>query len=248
MQILICIDDTDNLESKGTGELALRYSTVIEENGWGKTTAISRHQLFVHPAVPYTSHNSAMCFGAEIIENSLEQIIAFGEEFLSQNSAPGSDPGLCVAVLDRLKYPEQLIEFGRQAKKSLCSKKEVYRLASREPGIHLSEHGGTGDGVIGALAGAELRLSGSDGRIKGKYFQGHAGKVLTAASILAQTNIEEIRDEDGLLLGPEEKVLLGEKVKSVLLNGKIVLPVEINTAATGGARWATLSREKIRKY
>ena len=93
-----------------------------------------------------------------------------------------------------------------------------------------------------------MRLSGSDGRIKGKYFQGHAGKVLTAASILPQTNIVELRDEDGPLLGPEEKVLLGEKVISVLLNGKIVLPVEINTAATGGARWATLSREKIRKY
>ena len=120
-------------------------------------------------------------------------------------------------------------------------------MAARDPGIHLSEHGGTGDGVIRALAGTGLRLSGSDGRIRAN-FPGCAGEVFTAASILAQTNIEEIRDEGGLLLGPEEKVLLGEKVKSVLLNGKIVLLVESNTAATGKARWVTLSREKIRKY
>ena len=45
---------------------------------------------------------------------------------------------------------------------------DAYLLAEQFPELSLSEHGGTGDGVIGALAGVGLRLSGSDGRIKGK--------------------------------------------------------------------------------
>ena len=121
MQILICIDDTDNLRARAPGS----WACVIPLSS--KKTAGENHghfpaPAFVHPAVPYTSHNSAMCFGAEIIENSLEQIIAFGESF-EPKQRPGLDR-LCVAVLDRLKYPEQLIEFGRQAKKAFAPKRK----------------------------------------------------------------------------------------------------------------------------
>ncbi len=35
MKILVSIDDTDNLESCGTGELATQISQTIEEQGWG---------------------------------------------------------------------------------------------------------------------------------------------------------------------------------------------------------------------
>ena len=66
MKILISIDDTDNLESCGTGELATQISQTIAEQGWGTCSYITRHQLLVHPDVPYTSHNSAMCFEATI--------------------------------------------------------------------------------------------------------------------------------------------------------------------------------------
>ncbi|HPU00765.1 MAG: hypothetical protein GX890_06670 [Firmicutes bacterium] len=248
MKILICIDDTDNRESKGTGHLALRYAQEIEKNGWGIAEPISRHQLFVHPEIPYTSHNSAMCFGVETTASSLERIIEFGGRFLSANSAPGSDPGLCVAVLNRLENKPRLIEFGLQAKKKVLAKDEAYELAAREPGVHLSEHGGTGSGVIGALAGVGLRLSGNDGRFKGKYYPDRKGEILSVETILSQTNIQEVREENGRVLGKEEKIMLGEKVKSVLLDGKIVLLVEKNAGAPGTARWITLGREKIRKY
>ena len=36
MIIYICIDDTDNLETRGTGELASLLIEKIEEMGWGK--------------------------------------------------------------------------------------------------------------------------------------------------------------------------------------------------------------------
>lgn len=58
MQMLVSIDDTDNLESRGTGEIASLLAKLLEEREWGKAQVITRHQLLVHPDIPYTSHNS----------------------------------------------------------------------------------------------------------------------------------------------------------------------------------------------
>ena len=52
MKILVCIDDTDNLESRGTGQLSQLFAEAIEKKGWGACTSISRHQLFVHEDIP----------------------------------------------------------------------------------------------------------------------------------------------------------------------------------------------------
>ncbi|NLI93380.1 MAG: hypothetical protein GX434_14710 [Peptococcaceae bacterium] len=76
MKLLICIDDTDNLESKGTGEIASEMQAIIQEKGWGTYGFITRHQLILHPDVPYTSHNSSMCFNAEIQKQYFEELKA----------------------------------------------------------------------------------------------------------------------------------------------------------------------------
>ena len=62
MEILVCIDDTDNIESRGTGELASMLADDLENNGWGLCRPVTRHQMLIHPDIPYTSHNSSMCF------------------------------------------------------------------------------------------------------------------------------------------------------------------------------------------
>ena len=77
MEILICIDDTDNLESPGTGHLAEILRSDIERLYVGKTSRITRHQLFVSPEIPYTSHNSAMCFKAEMELKYLDDMIEY---------------------------------------------------------------------------------------------------------------------------------------------------------------------------
>lgn len=76
-------------------------------------------------------------------------------------------PGLCILEMSRLSGREELIRFGRRAKGEVLTKAEAYDLAGRY-GIRLSEHGGSGDGVIGALAGCALRLEGRDGRFRGQ--------------------------------------------------------------------------------
>lgn len=249
MRILICIDDTDNLESKGTGAHALDISNEILKKQWGIPEFISRHQLYVHSDIPYTSHNSAMCFEVEVSQREdLASIVELCKAYLKEESAAGSDPGLCIVVLDALENKEELIRFGRKAKETVLTKNDAYETAGRLC-VHLSEHGGTGGGVIGALAGAGLRLSGSDGRIKGKYFVERQNEVVTVKEILRQTNIQEIREENGGILGEDESILLGEKVKGVLLDGKIVLLVErIEGVSPDEAKWGTLPKTRIKKY
>lgn len=247
MKIFICIDDTDNIESRGTGELAALLAEDIDKNGWGKSQFITRHQLLVHPDVPYTSHNSSMCFAADIHEAKLDFIISHAGNFLKKESAEGSDPGLCIADADHLKRPEELIEFGRKAKRVVLTKPESYELA-RKLGIHLSEHGGTGDGIIGALAGVGLRMSGNDGRLRGKIKIDSTNRTIKAGEICAHPAVDEVRTLDGEVIPGDQIIELGEKVKTVLLGGKLVLLVQPGEGEAGGAFWKTCPKHIIKTY
>lgn len=248
MRILVCIDDTDNIESRGTGELASLIARTVEDMDWGKSSAVTRHQLLVHPDIPYTSHNSSMCFEAEIDETYLEELTDYTCGFLKKECAEGSDPGLCIVVREKIDKPQCLIEFGKRAKSEVLTKKEAYDLAS-QLGIHLSEHGGTGQGVIGALAGAGLRLSGSDGRIKGKIRLEVQGNTANAGYIRSKTGIERVASIDGVELQDDEMILLGEELKAVYLEGKTTFLVFPKTDDTSGKIiWQACTKQQLKKY
>ncbi|HEY2422437.1 MAG TPA: hypothetical protein VGI04_13585 [Neobacillus sp.] len=248
MKIFLCIDDTDNIDSKGTGAIAGEIATLIESNGWGKCQSITRHQLLVHPDVPYTSHNSSMCFTADLNEDYLEATIAGAIKVLETESAAGSDPGLCVFVPERLSQHQhqQMIDFGKRAKLEVLTKQEAYQLAETLS-IHLSEHGGTGQGVIGALAGVGLRLTGSDGRFKGNHKMNSSKKTITVKEILEDTTIDVVRTQAGLLLDDEEQVTIGDKLKSVLLNHKKALLVE-SVEVDGNMMWQPCAGGTLKQY
>jgi hypothetical protein len=247
MQVLICIDDTDNLESRGTGHLAAELALDLERKGWATCSFITRHQLFVHPDVPYTSHNSAMCFAADMGAEHLEDLITYAARLLESQSAPGSDPGLCVAAADRLTAPTEIVAYGMRAKNQVITKAEARQTANRH-GIHLSEHGGTGGGIIGALAGIGLRLSGNDGRVKGKLTIASKNGVVSVAEILAQGSVDKVQSIVGNTLSHDEPIRLGEKVKAVLLNGLAVLLVVPDKEPSDGVRWRTISRQALNDY
>jgi hypothetical protein len=247
VKIFVSIDDTDNLESMGTGHLAARLISQIEEKGWGSSSFITRHQLFVHPDVPYTSHNSAMCFQAELKDSSLAGLIDYAASFLRQQSAPGSDPGLCIAICEMLKFPAEILDFGRGAKEQVLTKDAAYSLAARL-GIHLSEHGGTGGGVIGALAGVGLRLSGNDGRIRGKIQLENENGITKVARVCSRPEVASVQSLAGQTLANEERIVLGEKVKTVLLDNKPVLLVAPLETPSNQACWRTCTKEELRIY
>lgn len=245
MKILISIDDTDNIDSPGTGQIAELLAEGIGANGWGKCGRVSRHQLLIHPDIPYTSHNSSMCFPAEISGDELGTITDYCCSTLAGESAPGSDPGLCVVVPERLERPEALVAYGRKAKTTVISKDEAYDTA-RAHRVHLSEHGGTGQGVIGALAGAGLRLSGNDGRLKGKPRIPSRNGAATVEEILA-AGVDAVQALDGAVLDSGETVYVGEKVKLVLIGGKAVLLV-IPTGDPSGPIWKGADKKTLKAY
>ena len=53
---LIGMDDTDNLESRGTGHMARQVAVTLEADH--VILGVIRHQLLVDPRVPYTKRNS----------------------------------------------------------------------------------------------------------------------------------------------------------------------------------------------
>ena len=161
MRCLIGIDDTDNLESRGTGFRARQLGARLADAGLGRVRGITRHQLFVHPSIPYTSHNSSACLDVDIDGARLDAVREFCRGYLAQESADGSDAGLCLSAFDAVT--DDLVAFGRSAKGTIRTQAEARNLAARHD-AHLE--GVTGDqmGVIGALSAVGLRRGGHDGR------------------------------------------------------------------------------------
>lgn len=248
MQTFVCIDDTDSLEEKSTGKLAQAIIEHIEDKGLGKCSFITRHQLYFHPAIPYTSHNSAMCFAVEHTDNIYEPLKDLAIDLLSSESAEGSDPGLCIVEMERLKDRRLLMDYGRMAKGEILTKELAYETADKL-GVHLSEHGGTGGGVIGALAGVGLRLTGSDGRIRGKVKFPSLGNISTVKDILDNSTIDEVRSLEGDLISEDVKVILGEKIKTVFLDYKEVLLIYKKfDERTDTYDWHTSIKEQWKNY
>ncbi len=245
MRVLISIDDTDNIDSRGTGEIAEILAARLVSNGWGTCGPVTRHQLLIHPDIPYTSHNSAMCFPAEIREEMLETVTRFCCATLTAESAPDSDPGLCILVPERLAEHEALIEYGLKAKRTVISKEEAYATAAAHQ-VHLSEHGGSGEGVIGALAGAGLRLTGNDGRFKGKLQIPSTSGTATVSEILA-FGVDVVQTLEGQVLDERDLVDVGKWVKLVLMDGKaVLLAVPCSDGAAGA--WRAAGRTIFKDY
>ncbi len=248
VKILISIDDTDNLESPGSGTVAENLAGTLQIKGLAECAALTRHQLYVHDDIPYTAHNSAMCFQALALRATLPDIIRHSQEFLQQESASGSDPGLCIAVANAALDTEALIAFGRKAKQTIVTKQAAGDLA-RELGVHLSEHGGTGGGIIGAIAAIGLRLQGSDGRFRGWHHLGKAGDITTPADLCAHEDIDAVITDGGQRLFGDIPIIFAEDtIKTVLMEGIRVIPVTRYSDGDNGVMWKTLERKTIKRF
>jgi hypothetical protein len=244
------MDDTDMPGTKGTGWLVQEICRELEDLGLGKSSAISRHQLFVHEDIPFTSHNSAMCFELELKNDTLlPRLMEHLVSCLETRSQQGSDPGLCVTGPLEKEKQMQLSTFGAKAKQAVCTKDDAYALAE-DVGIHLSEHGGTGDGIIGALAGTGLRMAGNDGRYRGWYNLGNPGDVVSVADLCAYPFIDSVVRADGSELPLSEKVVIGsEKTKTVRMGfHQVVTTTENETAKQTGIALRTITKQEAKQY
>ncbi len=241
---LICIDDTDDIGTKGTGEIAEEIATLLSDEQLSRCSFVTRHQLFVHPDIPYTSHNSAMCFQIRT-HLSQEDILEIAVSHLIRESAGAADPGIAILDLRADVDHQALIEFGLQAKQEVKTKEAAYQLAELL-GVHLSEHGGTGQGVIGALAGLGLRLQGDDGRIKGQFkIKGtEDGEVqLTVGEAIEQTGVDRVLSNTGESLCARTPLVLSDKVKAVYRDHQVSLLVYQEDGI-----WRNAVKQQLKSY
>jgi tRNA(Ile2) C34 agmatinyltransferase TiaS len=91
------LDDTDNLESRGTGHLARQIAGALAED-WS-VLGVTHHQLLVDPCVPYTKNNSASAIvvrtndQAANLKLDVTTVAARVWAMMLVHPTPGSDPG-----------------------------------------------------------------------------------------------------------------------------------------------------------
>jgi len=257
--VLVGIDDTDNLESPGTGRLARMLVERIDELGLGSPLGATRHQLLVDPRIPYTSHNSSVCIALAVADPAaLGAITKAAAEFLERIGAEGSDPGLAVTGAgdwERSNARARLSAFGSLAKRDVLNQASARALAD-DLGIHLSPHGGDGGGIIGALAAVGLHCSGDDGRFLWMPGMREVGGEQIYGELLAAVPLDVALDPSGVEPAPDDLIELGDWVRPILRDGRSVLLLDPPAAdsgnpsgvAGGRQRWVAAIKETVKAY
>jgi hypothetical protein len=241
VRVLIGIDDTDNLESRGTGHLARQLGARLADEGID-VHAVSRHQLLVDPRIPYTSHNSSACLDVTCGPDRQPMLIALCRDFLLRESAPGSDAGLCVAPGDAAD--DEVVSFGRKAKEGVLAATDAHAVATARA-IHLEGLTGTRIGVIGALAAVALRAGGNDGRCLWLPGLREARGIASAAAWCARLKLDGIETEDGRTVGSADRIDVGDWPRPLLRRGRVVLLVEPLPGNDGG--WRVMARQRVKE-
>jgi hypothetical protein len=249
-RVLVGIDDTDNLTSPGTGWIAQRLQKELATQGLGEPLGITRHQLLRDPRVPYTSHNSSACLAlATPGAPHLDAIEGCAAQFLRDHAAEGSDPGLAIVATDVAQPDRQaLTAFGSAAKREIIDQTTARTLAAQHE-VLLSGHGGTEDGVIGALAAVGLHLHGSDG-----FFlwmpdiRDMRPGWCTYQHLIHTLPIDDARTLDGHRPTPQTTVEISPWIRPLLLGGHAVLLLERIEATNAAPTWRIAPRDIVKTH
>jgi tRNA(Ile2) C34 agmatinyltransferase TiaS len=187
--LFVGLDDTDNLESRGTGHLARQIAGALADDY--HVLGVTRHQLLVDPRVPYTKNNSASAVLLQANGLGLEAALDRVRALMLADFQPGSDPGLCVAE----SVPVAVTDFGRRAQREVVTQEEARALAAQH-GISLEGLGGDQGGIIGALSAVGLAAGGDDGRY---VLVGRSREVLGVqpVSAILEAGIGAVQTLDG---------------------------------------------------
>jgi len=235
VRVYIGFDDTDVKDAdRGTGKLARWFERELPEgcHVWG----VVRQQLLVDEAIPYTSHNSSACVVVECSESvSLDALTERAISHIKRNFMDGSDPGLCVCPEGHPAIAN-LMDFGRACTERVVSQEDALIAAS---GVHLSGHGGTNDGIIGAAAAVGLTSQGWSGRF---IEFGNLRDIPESVDVgtLVQLGIQVFSiGRDAQIPGPADMVENSGWLRPRLLAGCPVLPV----VPRGPGLWEALGKK-----
>lgn len=222
---LVAIDDTDNEESIGTGRLARMLAAHLEEKGLLGEASVTRHQLLVHPDVPYTSHNSSACLRAAGARDAGPRLLDLARDFLVANFHEGANPGLCVARADQV--PDEAVEWARRAQREVLDLDAFDRALAGFGGdaLRVWASGETGQGRIGACAGVALRSTGADGRFIGLRGIRDLRGALLVSEIRDRSGVARVDTADGERLPDDTTIDTRDWVRPTLVGGEPVLVV-----------------------
>lgn len=222
MRFYIGFDDTDILGAdRGTGKLVRWFGERLSS---GCTLfGVVRHQLLVDPRIPYTSHNSSACAVVDAPSPDFrEELIALAIAHIDEYFLEGSDPGLCLAA-EGDEVLSSLAEHGQLCTRQVLDQAAAFKAAE---GVHLSSHGGTGDGVIGAAAAVGLTWLGWSGRfIEKGALRGLFDPVTVGDLQFAGISVVSV-DRNALLPSPDDMVRSSGWLRPRLWGGQAVLPVQ----------------------
>ena len=236
MKIFVGFDDTDVLGAPiGTGRLVRMYEEKLppEARLWG----VLRHQLLVDDRIPYTSHNSPACAVVEADAALVPRLIELAVQHIAELASPGSDPGLCVARDDA--DLSRVIEFARACTRSVRTQQEAKTIAA-EAGVHLSGHGGTNDGIIGAAAAVGLSACGWSGRFL-EYGGGlrELPDPISVAELQARGIYPVPLDHNATVLSPDTLITTKGWPRPRFWAGQAILPVQYQYG-----HWVALGKER----
>ena len=229
MRVFLGFDDTDVVGAdRGTGKFARWFEGKLPKGV--KLHGVVRQQLPVLEGIPYTSQNSSACLILDNVQPlQVDELIDRGEKHIREHFIEGSDPGLCVVVENGVS-PSDLINYARRASSRLVTQKEAMIAASK---FHLSGHGGTNDGIIGAAAGVGLTMTGWSGRFI-EYNNLRDFGEFEKVSDLESRGIRVLSvDRNALFTAPDDLVDTRNWLRPRLWGWEAVLPV----VATGQGRW-----------
>ena len=94
--LIIGLDDTDMLGTRGTGQLARAIADELAKTY--PLLGVTRHQLLVHPDIPCTKNNSCAGVLLDAPAADAQRVLERVEALMLADFIQGSDPGLCVAA------------------------------------------------------------------------------------------------------------------------------------------------------
>jgi len=211
------LDDTDNLESRGTGHLARQIAAALAADY--RMLGVTRHQLLVDPRVRYTRNNSSAAILLDV-NGELDPVTLLQRvrTLVMGGYQAGSDPGLCLAQ----QVPAEVIAFGYRAKRQIIAQEEA-RLLAKAHGIPLVGLGGDESGVIGALAAVGLAASGEDGRYPLVGRSRELGGLQPVSALLA-AGIAAVQTRDGRPV--TNGLVQSDKLRPARRGGRPILIVE----------------------
>ncbi len=219
--IYLGIDDTDILGSRGTGRLARNIAAELSKKY--QIFGVTRHQLLVHPDIPFTSHNSCAVVHTETSPTDMEEIFCTTRKLMLEDFIEGSDPGLAIA--DSNQVTPGTVAFGLDAKTIVVTQERAREVAKNSK-IRFEGLGGTEGGIIGAIAGVGLASLKNDGRFLLKGKNRELSGVRSISEII-NSGIDEVLTLQGETIN-EGKVQIPKNATPSFIQGKAVLFVEQN--------------------